>query len=997
MTEQNHKSTGETDSLSAVPPTPEADTGTFDFDDIASQEEVRQTGTYYAVPPRPAPKKSGGIGCWLTALASLFFAAILVGVGLFLPPISLYDRLFGTQYTPLSSETNALQEDGITFAVYSESIPQDYGVALTSSTMNSFLASTENSASAAAIPPNLALQSAVYTIETTGSQPADVTLAVDIPASAPPADLLDMYGFDAETNTWNFIASHPTGSQMVASVSEVPDQIALFQTTAVNQPRVVVSVSITQELTSDVANLATIIAPAGLQPTIEGSLTGSLAAGFDLNANYLVMPSIRNYVDSRATDPDTIIAILSNRELRARHAAQLAAFASSGYDGVVVDYRDLPTEQRANFSAFIENLRAALGNSGLYLGVVVPAAENITGEWDTGAYDWAVIGSQADFVQIALPIDPLAYAPGSDRVVEAMLRWAVGQIERSKIVAGLSTLSIQQTGDNFTPIGFDQALAALGNVDIEAQLSETGTIEQGAQIQARLDGLSAIPGVDQDSAQPYIEYTADGQSTVTRMWLTTPEALRARMDRTLLFTLSGVGFEDLLESGVANGILNAILDYKLQLPTQVQARQLALRWTIEGVDGILSEVTTGLNEALVATIEAPDGNYAINVAVIDESGAESQRAGVAVALFAPTNTPTPVPTATPTPTPQPTTVPVQQQAPVTTANTSGNSGGGAVAVNNAGAIVGGSFEYGGHVTSTATGASGQMRSAGMNWMKEQVRVSQSCGGFDIAANAVANARAQGFKVLLGLVGSPGELGAGGDGYIQGFANCMGQIASLGPDAMEIWNEANIDREWPTGQISGEFYVRLLAASYNAIKATNGNVMVISAAPAPTGAEAAFPGQVMNDDNWLRQVVNAGGLNYMDCVGAHYNEGITSPAANGGDPRDNYYTRYFLGMLNTYWGITGGQRQICFTELGFLTPEGFPPLPAYFSWAQNVSLSQQAAWLAEAAALASQSGRVRLMIIWNIDFSNYGDDPMAGYAIIRPGGGCPACSSLASAR
>jgi hypothetical protein len=100
-------------------------------------------------------------------------------------------------------------------------------------------------------------------------------------------------------------------------------------------------------------------------------------------------------------------------------------------------------------------------------------------------------------------------------------------------------------------------------------------------------------------------------------------------------------------------------------------------------------------------------------------------------------------------------------------------------------------------------------------------------------------------------------------------------------------------------------------------------------------------------------------------------------------------------LNTYASITG--RPICFTELGFLTSEGYPALPSFFSWAQNVTLGQQAAWIAEAAALASQSGQVRLFIVWNIDFTFYGADPQGGYAIIRPDGSCPACAALANAR
>ncbi|MBL8120632.1 MAG: hypothetical protein JNJ78_24125, partial [Anaerolineae bacterium] len=257
--------------------------------------------------------------------------------------------------------------------------------------------------------------------------------------------------------------------------------------------------------------------------------------------------------------------------------------------------------------------------------------------------------------------------------------------------------------------------------------------------------------------------------------------------------------------------------------------------------------------------------------------------------------------------------------------------------------------------------------------------------------------ARGFKILVGLVGYPNELANGGDGYVQQFASFAGGVAALGPDAIEIWNEPNIDREWPAGNISGAAYANLLRASYGAIKGANGGVMVISAAPAPTGAEAAFPGRVVNDDNWIRQMIDAGALQWMDCLGAHYNEGIVAPTQTSGDPRDNYYTRYFQSMLDVYWGLVGGQKPICWTELGFLTPEGYGSLDPFFGWASNTTVAQQAAWLAQAAALSSQSGRVRLMIVWNVDFSNYGADPMAGYAMIRPGGGCPACDAMAGAR
>ncbi len=51
--------------------------------------------------------------------------------------------------------------------------------------------------------------------------------------------------------------------------------------------------------------------------------------------------------------------------------------------------------------------------------------------------------------------------------------------------------------------------------------------------------------------------------------------------------------------------------------------------------------------------------------------------------------------------------------------------------------------------------------------------------------------------------------------------------------------------------------------------------------------------------------------------------------------------------------------------------------------------------AQAAVQAANSGRVRLMIVFNVDFTHYGADPQAGFAIIRADGSCPACSALAA--
>lgn len=306
----------------------------------------------------------------------------------------------------------------------------------------------------------------------------------------------------------------------------------------------------------------------------------------------------------------------------------------------------------------------------------------------------------------------------------------------------------------------------------------------------------------------------------------------------------------------------------------------------------------------------------------------------------------------------------------------------------------GGFELGGHVLELSANTSALMRRAGMTWVKKQLRYNL---GDDpgVAAGLINSAKSNGFRILLGIVGQPSQM-TDFDSYINTYAGFVAGVAGLGADAIEVWNEPNIDREWPAGSINGANYTRLLAAAYNAIKAKNPNVLVVSGAPAPTGffGAAGCGSGGCNDDTFMAQMAQAGAAQYMDCVGLHYNEGIVSPGTNSGDPRGEYPSYYFSSMLARGYNPFGG-KPVCFTELGYLSGQGFTTaIPAAFAWASNTTVAQQAAWLAEAATQAAQSGKVRLMIIWNVDFPSFtATDPMGGYAIFRPDGTCPACDSL----
>jgi hypothetical protein len=301
-------------------------------------------------------------------------------------------------------------------------------------------------------------------------------------------------------------------------------------------------------------------------------------------------------------------------------------------------------------------------------------------------------------------------------------------------------------------------------------------------------------------------------------------------------------------------------------------------------------------------------------------------------------------------------------------------------------ISGGSFELGGHVRDTGFPYASLMHYAGMTWAKVQVHFGQD------AAGIVQGAHAQGFKVQLSALGSPGMVTQGG--FEQSYAAWAANLASSGADAIEVWNEPNIDREWQSGFIDPAAYTRLLCAAYTAIKAANPNTAVISAAPAPTGYFGGCSPAGCDDQPWVEGMYNAGAANCMDYIGAHHNAGATSPSAREGHPAGTHHSWYFMPQTELYYNVFRGARKLFYTEMGYASQEGVATFADAFGWARGTMNAQQASWLTEAAQLGASTGMVRCIIVWNVDYTaRYGDDPQDGFAIIRPGGACPACDSL----
>ncbi len=110
-------------------------------------------------------------------------------------------------------------------------------------------------------------------------------------------------------------------------------------------------------------------------------------------------------------------------------------------------------------------------------------------------------------------------------------------------------------------------------------------------------------------------------------------------------------------------------------------------------------------------------------------------------------------------------------------------------------------------------------------------------------------------------------------FVSAFANRYRPGSNVGTvDAIEIWNEVNIDREWGGQMINQQQardYVRLLTLAYRAAKTANPTLTVITAGLSPTGVTDGHAADDVTYMQWLFDAGLKGGVNY-DVLGAHGN-------------------------------------------------------------------------------------------------------------------------------
>lgn len=159
--------------------------------------------------------------------------------------------------------------------------------------------------------------------------------------------------------------------------------------------------------------------------------------------------------------------------------------------------------------------------------------------------------------------------------------------------------------------------------------------------------------------------------------------------------------------------------------------------------------------------------------------------------------------------------------------------------------------------------------------------------------------------------------------------------------IQVWNEPNAFPEWGNRPVNAEEYVALLREAYTRAKAANPDIVVLSAALAPTLGTG--DGRAESDLDFLEKMYRAGAGRYFDILAAQAYGLWTGPGDRRVSPDRTNFSRVRL-IREVMVRHGDAAKPIWITELGWdALPDDFPGLATH----GRVTRAQQARFTADA--------------------------------------------------
>lgn len=242
----------------------------------------------------------------------------------------------------------------------------------------------------------------------------------------------------------------------------------------------------------------------------------------DLRAkNIKIIPGIHNVVNGTWNGGNIVSNVIKNSTLRTKHITNIVNLVvSKGYDGIDIDYENLNSADRANYTTFLTELGNALHARGKLLTTDVYGKTSEPGTWNgPQAQDLQAIGKVADEVRFMIydynpssigPITPYSW-------ISNVLSFAKTKVPAHKIIHGVPLYGYDWTGSGGTPKDY--------------VWTESMALQQQYNAPLKWDNTNKVP---------WFTYSAGGKNHT--LYFENGQSAAAKFDLTNSANVGGVSF-----------------------------------------------------------------------------------------------------------------------------------------------------------------------------------------------------------------------------------------------------------------------------------------------------------------------------------------------------------------------------------------------------------------------------------------------------------------------
>jgi hypothetical protein len=292
-----------------------------------------------------------------------------------------------------------------------------------------------------------------------------------------------------------------------------------------------------QALHPEAERIATIVGGFDFVPAPDGTLSGNVT-NLRRSDSALLVPVV---VGADGDAAQAVNAFVGQAERRTAHATAIGQLVQNNrLDGIELAYTAVDPARRADFTDLVRQTAEAVRRNGGVLVLTLPLPTREGNSWQTGAYDWAELSRQADYIKIAPERDQSIYR----RVVPEALTYLVGQADPKKLILTISPLSVEKSDQGLRTMSTLEALSIASRFTIRDSQQATTNAEVTISADNLAQGAGGAGGLNWDAIAATVSFTYQRENMPRTVWIENRYSAAFKAEYIRLWGLGGVAVDD---------------------------------------------------------------------------------------------------------------------------------------------------------------------------------------------------------------------------------------------------------------------------------------------------------------------------------------------------------------------------------------------------------------------------------------------------------------------